>query len=84
MALLELVRIIVRQLFAWLNVPDRLDPDPIILDHGVAVGIAGVIDEPCVIPVHCGVDHDPIVDREQEGVMPRAVLRISRIRVSRR
>src|SRR5258708_12066424 len=55
-----------------------------MLDQGIAVWVARMVDEPRVVPVHGGVDHDHVVDREQECVMPAAILRVSRIRLGRR
>lgn len=79
MPFLQLVRVVVRQLLSRRYVADRFDPDSPIVNHRVAVRIAGVIDEPRVVPVDRRVDHDVIVDREQERVMAGAVFRIARV-----
>jgi YVTN family beta-propeller protein len=83
-ALFELVGIIVRQFLPGLHIPDRLDPDSPFLDHGVAVGIAGVIDESGVVALERGIDHDVIVDGEEERVMPVAIVWIAGIGLLRR
>src|SRR4051812_20648173 len=44
--LLQHVRVVVRQLLSRRHVADRLDPDPPVVDHGVAVRVARVVDEP--------------------------------------
>src|SRR6185437_8693746 len=67
--LFEQVRVVVRQLLARRDVANRLGPDPAVLDHGVAIRVARVIDEPCVVAVDRGVDHYVVVDREEERVM---------------
>jgi hypothetical protein len=43
-----------------------------------------MIDEPRIVSVHRGVDHDPIVDRKQERMMPPAILGIPCIGFGRR
>ena len=66
-----LERVVVYQLGAGLDRTDRLDEDAPLLDHCLAVGIARVVDEARLVAVHCGVDHDLLVDREQERVVAR-------------
>ena len=70
--LLEHVGVIVRELLAGDDVANALDPDAPVVDHRVAVGIARVIDEARLVPVHRGVDHHVVVDGEEEGVVPLA------------
>src|SRR5204863_4990308 len=84
MALLQYVRIVVRQLFSRLNVTDRLDPDPRVVDDRVAIRIARVVDEPRLVAVHGSIDHDVVVNREQIRVMPLvAAVRIPRVGLRR-
>src|ERR1051325_6394172 len=45
-----LVLVVIRQLNAGLDVPARIDPDLPLLDDGLTVGIARVVDEPGVVP----------------------------------
>jgi hypothetical protein len=79
-AFLEHVRVVVRELFARLDVANGLDPNATVVDHGVAIRIARVIDESRLVAVDGGVDHDVVVDREQERVMSFAVdVGISRV-----
>lgn len=85
MPFLQLVRVVVRQLLSRFHIPDRLDPDPAIIDHSVAVRFTGVVDPPGVVAVNGGVHHPLVVDREQEGVMSFAgLLRVAGIRLCRR
>jgi hypothetical protein len=67
--LVEEVRVVVRQLFAGFDVADRLDPDASVLDYGIAIRRARVIDEPRLVSVDGGVDDDVVVDREEIRVM---------------
>src|SRR4051794_20482123 len=62
--LLEDVGIVVCQLLTRLDVANRLDPDTTLVDHGVTVWIARVVDEPRFVAVHGRVDHDVVIDRE--------------------
>ena len=41
----SLVLVVVRELHAWLDVLQGVDPDAIVLYDGFAVGIARVVDE---------------------------------------
>ena len=70
MAFRELVRVVIRELFAALNVPDRFDPDALVLDDCVAVGVAGMVDPARIVPADGRVDHDIVVDGEEERVVP--------------
>ena len=70
MALVEDVGVVVRQLFARLDVANRLDPDTAVVDHRVAVRVARVVDEPCLVAADGGVDYHVVVDREKERVVP--------------
>lgn len=81
MTLLQHVRVVIRQLFAGSDVPNRIDPDSPILDDRVAVGITGVVDESCIVSIHRGIDDDIIVDGEEISMMP--LLRIIRISLVR-
>src|SRR6185369_7048569 len=84
MPFLEHVRVIVRELLPRLDIANRLDPDAIFIDHGIAVRIAGVIEEARVVPVDGGVDHHMIVDGEEIGVMPLTLdVRIPRVGLGR-
>jgi len=85
MPFLQLVRVVVRQLLSGFYIPDRLDPDPAIIDHSVAVWFAGVVDPPGVVAFNGGVHHPLVVDREQEGVVSLAgFVRVACIRLRRR
>src|SRR5690606_23744437 len=63
-----LVLVVVDELLPRLDRPDRLYVDVAAVDHGLAVRIAGVIDEARLVPVHGRVYHRAVVEREQEGV----------------
>src|SRR5687768_3147738 len=67
---ISLVPIVVHQLFAGRDGANRLDVDPLPLVDRLAVGSAAVIDEPRVVAIDRGVDHRPLVDAEEERVMP--------------
>src|SRR5678815_1169453 len=69
MSLVEDVRVVIRELLARGDVADRLDPDATVVDDRIAVRIARVIDEPRVVAVDGGVDHDVVVDREEKRVV---------------
>ena len=85
MTLLEDVRVVVRQLLARLDISNRLDPNPAVLDHRVAIRIARVIDESRLVSADSRVDHDVVIDREQERVVALALdVRIARVRLGRR
>src|SRR3954471_6957500 len=58
MPLVEHIRVIVRELLSGRHVPNSLDPDAAIVDDGIAVRIAGVVDESGVVTVDGCVDHD--------------------------
>ena len=73
MAFLEHIRVVVRELFARFDVANGLDPDATVVDRRVAIRIARVIDESRLVAADGGIDHDVIVDREQERVMTFAV-----------
>lgn len=70
MSLIENVRVVVREFFTWSNVAKSIDPDAIIVDHGIAVRIARVIYESRLIAADRSIDHHMIIDREEVGVMP--------------
>src|SRR5436190_6280736 len=63
------VLIVVHQLRTGGDRLYRLDEDALAIIDRLAVRIAGVIDEPGVVPVHGGVDARLVIDREQEGVV---------------
>ncbi len=65
----EDVTVVVGQLLTWGDVADGLDPDPAILDHGVAVRITGVVDEASLVAVDRRIHDQIVIDGEQEGVM---------------
>ena len=65
----ELDRIVVRE---FLTGPDRTDrDDPHLVAEGdrLAIGLAGVIDEPRRVAAHVRVDHALGVERQQVGVL---------------
>lgn len=68
-ALIEDIRIIVYKLLARFDVVERLDPDAAVVDDGIAVGGAGVIEEAGVVAVHGGVDDHLVIDGEEISVM---------------
>ena len=69
MSFLELVGVVVRELFAGLDVANRLDPDASVVDHRIAVRPARVVDEAGLVAIHGGVDDDVVVNREEVSVM---------------
>ena len=73
MTFLQDVSIVICQLLAALNIADRFDPDPLILDHSVAIGVAGMVDEPGFVSIHCSVDDHVIVDGKEKGVVSLSV-----------
>ena len=66
----ELVRVVVRQLFTALDVPDRFDSDAFVLDGRVTVGVARMVDPARLVAADGRVDHDIVVDGEEERVVP--------------
>src|SRR5690606_34479891 len=66
---LPLVRVVVRQLLAALDVAQRIDEHAIVLFDRLAVGIARVIDEPRVVAADRRVDAGATLQAEQERVM---------------
>ena len=85
MSLVENVGVIVRQFFSNFHIPDRFDPDPAVLDYGITVRIARVVDKPRIVPVDRRVDHDVIVNREEIRVMSLAfVVGVPLVRLTRR
>src|SRR3954471_2619406 len=82
---LEDVRVVVGELLARPHVANGFDPDATVLDDSVAVRIARVVYEPRCVAVHRRIDHDVVVDREQERVVAlTSAVGIARIRFSRR
>jgi len=64
MPFLEHVCVVIRQLLARHDRADRFNPNVTVIDHRVAVWIAGMIDETRFVPIHGRVDNYIIVDRE--------------------
>jgi hypothetical protein len=64
------VRVIVDELFARLNLANRLDEDASPLDRPFAVRVARVIDEARFVAAEGAVDHDRAVHGKQKRVMP--------------
>ena len=60
--------IVVGELLTRGDAADRIDEDPRVLDHGLAVWLTGVIDEARLVAVDSGVDHGGIVGDEKERV----------------
>ncbi|MNI75234.1 hypothetical protein D3C73_1313680 [compost metagenome] len=68
--------VVVRQLFASLDIAQRLDEDLVaaavtvfvFLDHRLAVRVAAVVDPARVVALVVGIDHPVIVEGEQEGM----------------
>ena len=84
MSLIENVGVIIRKLFARFHIADGLDPYTLVVDHGIAVGITGVVYEPRFIPIDRSIDDDVIIDREEIRVVSRCcVIGVSRVCVSR-
>src|SRR6185437_3527826 len=65
---LTLDLVVVGHLLAGLYRAGGLDEHPPLLDHRLAVGVAGVIEESRVIAVDTGIDDGPRVDDEEEGM----------------
>ena len=85
MPFLEYIGVIIRQLFARFHIADRLNPDPAVLDDRITVGVARVFDEPRIVSIHCCVDDDVIIYREEISMMPVAlVIGVSLVRPFRR
>src|SRR5215468_4813670 len=68
MPLVQVDAVVVAELFAEGDRAARLDVDPPLLLDRLAVRIARVVDPPGRIPALPGVDHDVVVELEQEGV----------------
>src|ERR1051325_4618007 len=79
-AALVVVGVIVRQLLARRNGPQRVNPDLAAADLRFAVGVAGMIDEDRFVSPDRAVDHLPLVqDEEKRVVAPHRVLLIPAI-----
>lgn len=67
--------VVVRELFPSVDLPQGEDDDVLpalhVDDSGVAVGLAGVVDEPRSVAVHGGVHNVEVVDTEH--VTPNAL-----------
>ena len=72
MPLLEDVRVVVGQLLARADVANCLDPDSAVVNDGIAVRIARVVDEARFVALERRVDHDLVVNRKEKGVVPLA------------
>ena len=69
MSFLQSKGIVVRKFLTDLNVAQRLDPDASIINDGVAIGLARMIDESRLVSFDSRVYNDGVIDREQHGVM---------------
>jgi len=67
--LVELDRVVVRELLSGTDVADGHDPHLVPVRDRLAVRFAGVIDEPGLIPADVRIDHPFIVEREEVGVL---------------
>lgn len=67
----SLVLVIVGKLHAGLNVFQRVNPDPVIVDYRFAVGIAGVIYEAGNVAPDIPVDAVVVVEGEEKGMVTR-------------
>jgi hypothetical protein len=65
---INIEHVIVRKFDSRLDILDRLDADPVAFHLGFTVGIAGMIDETCIVAADRGVDVFVIADAKQEGV----------------
>src|ERR1041385_7420202 len=72
--LLVVVGVIVRHLFARRNGLHRMHPDPAATDLRLAVRIAREVDEDRLIAPDRPIDALPLIQNEQEGVMPARLL----------
>src|SRR5882672_4604487 len=68
---LALDLVVVVELFARLDVAQRFDEDAPLLDHGLAVRVAGVVDVARLVAADARVDHRALVDDEEERVVVR-------------
>jgi hypothetical protein len=64
-----LVLVVVEEFFAGVYRPNGVDEDPSILDHGLAVGVAGVIDVARVPAIDGCIDALAPASGEEKGVM---------------
>ena len=84
MSFLQLIRIIVREFLADLDVAQRLNPNASIINDSVAVGHTRMIDEARLVSVDSRVYNSGVINREQHGVMGLAGdIRIARVRLLR-
>src|SRR5665213_791971 len=60
--------VVVGELLTLLDHPRGADPDDPLLDVDVAVGPAGVVDEPRVVAAHPGIDHRAVRELEAPDV----------------
>ena len=61
--------VVVAELLALGDLTGRLDEHASLLDHGLAVAVAGVVDETRGVAAHARIDDDMSIDDEQEGVV---------------
>src|SRR5688572_22136389 len=74
--------IVVTQLLAGPDIADRIDEHAAILDDGLAVCVAGVVNVARLVAAHARVDADAVVDDEQECVtIVLALLLVARVRL---
>src|SRR5690349_1244988 len=66
--------VVVSQLLAGRDRADRVDEHVRTLDHRLAVGVAGVIDEARLVAVDSGVDHRGVIGDKEERVTVRRAL----------
>ena len=85
MPFIQNVGVVVGQLLPRHDIGNGLDPDATVIDDGIAVGIAGVVDESRRISLHRSVDHHIVVYGEEKGVMSLTVdLGVTRLCLCRR
>src|SRR6185312_14692634 len=66
--LFALYLIVVGHLLARRDRARGLDEHPPLLDHRLAVGVAGVIEEAGIVAVDAGIDDGSRIDDEEEGM----------------
>lgn len=68
--------VVIGQLFAFADCADRIDVDPAMFDRDLTISVARVVDETREAAAHASVDHQVLVDLEEEGVtvVVRAIL----------
>src|SRR5262249_30826869 len=63
--------VVVEQLLAWSDLAQRLDEHAVVVlvDVGLAVRVAGVVDPARRVAADVGIDHVPVVDVKEERVV---------------